>query len=138
MHNHFAELFRKATTLSYQVIMAAKKQSKVEPSRHSPKDLGEAVRVGSAIGVTLPIGDTTAHFRTDFWHERIAPKGTQEEIRKTFALVDEANKAELERRVAEYRRMITRILGEEVEDEDDEDEAEETPSERAKRRLREG
>ncbi len=75
------------------------------------------VRVWSEVGLTIPIGDTTAHLRFAFGHERIAKNGTQEEIRKTAALVDEFNESELERRVEKYRRLITRVMQEQDEPE---------------------
>ncbi len=98
--------------------------------------LGDNVRVWSQIGVTLPLGeDTTAHLRFDFGHERIAKKGTDDELRRVAALVDEFNEAELERRLSKYLRLIDRVL--EGGDDDDEDEKPKgSPRERARKRLR--
>lgn len=76
------------------------------------------VVVGSEIGVTLPIGDSTAHLRFSFWHERIAKSDSVDEIRKTAALVDEFNEAELDRRMQKYLRLIKRILNEEEADDE--------------------
>lgn len=84
------------------------------------------VVVGSEVAVTIPIGDTTAHLRFGFWHERIAPGSSQESIRKTAELVDEFNEDELNRRLEKYRRLIIRVMNEEDLDED-EDEDEERP-----------
>lgn len=76
-------------------------------------------RVGSEIGLTLPIGDnTTAHLRFSFWSERLSKNDSMDELKRTAALVDEFNEAELERRVRKYQRLIKRTL-EEDEEEDE-------------------
>lgn len=69
------------------------------------------VRVWSELGVTLPIGETTAHIRFSFGHERIA-KSTQADIDRAEALVDEFNEKVLDKRVKKHVRTINRILNE--------------------------
>lgn len=73
------------------------------------------VRMGSEVGVTLPVGDSTAHIRFSFWHERIAKNDSQEELKRTAAQIDEFNEAELERRIRQYQRLIRRVSEEEDE-----------------------
>ena len=70
------------------------------------------VVVGSEIGLTIPIDDSTAHLRFSFWHERIATDDSVEAIKEAAALVDEFNEAELERRLKKYRRIAKRELNE--------------------------
>lgn len=76
------------------------------------------VIVGSEVGVTLPVGDTTAHIRFSFWHERVSGPSVAA-IRRTADQIDEFNEAELERRVRKYRRVIERTLNDEDSDEPD-------------------
>ena len=75
------------------------------------------VRMGSEVGLTIPVADTTAHIRFSFWHERLAKNDSQEELKRTAALIDEFNEAEIERRVRKYQRLVRRV---ETDDEDDE------------------
>lgn len=75
--------------------------------------VGDSVRVWSEIGVTLPIGDTTAHIRFSFGHERVAKNSTQAEIARTSDLVDEFNEKELDKRLTKHVRTIKRVLNEE-------------------------
>lgn len=93
-------------------------RAKAERSGHYIERLSDGrVRMGSEVGVTLPIEDTTAHIRFSFWSERLAKNDSQEELKRTAALIDEFNEAELERRVRKYQRLIRRVS----EDDDDED-----------------
>jgi hypothetical protein len=111
-------------------------RSHVTRTRSVTKD-HRGVVVGSEVGVTLPIGDTTAHLRFSFWHERIAKSDSQEEILRTVNLVDEFNEEELNRRVPKYRRLIARMLNEE----DDDDEPKKKDSDvqaRARKRMKKG
>jgi hypothetical protein len=76
--------------------------------------VGNSVRVWSEVGVTIAVTDDPPQFlRFSFGHERIAKSSSQEEIRKTAALVDEFNEAELDRRLAKYRRVVKRAGSEE-------------------------
>jgi hypothetical protein len=84
----------------------SKKASLRKPS--DPDD-GRCI-VGSEIGVTIPIGDTTAHLRFSFWHERIAKNGTQAELKRVTNALEEFNEAELERQITKARRTIQRVL----------------------------
>lgn len=90
----------------------SKKKAPIERTHSKPRITRDerGVVVGSEVGITLPIDDTTAHIRFSFWHERIAKDDTVEEIRKTVMLVDEFNEAELERRIKKYRRLVRREL----------------------------
>lgn len=91
---------------------------------------GERIIVGSEVGITIPIGDTTAHLRTSFWSERFAKSDSAKDLKAAAELVDEFNEVELDRRVKKYKRIIERILQEE--DEDDED----TPRARARTKMK--
>lgn len=93
---------------------------------------GDRVIVGSEVGLTLPIGDTTAHLRFSFWSERFAKSDSDVHLKEAAELVDEFNEAELDRRTKKYKRIIERILQEE--DEDDED----SPRARARTKLKKG
>lgn len=75
--------------------------------RQAPDD---RLIVGSEVGVTLPVGDTTAHIRFSFWSERFTKDGTLTEIRKTAKEVDEFNEEQLERYLEKYMKTIARAL----------------------------
>lgn len=75
----------------------------------------EGVRIGSEIGVTLPIGDTTAHIRFSFWSERICANNPAA-IKRTVNLVAEFNDEELNKRLDEYIRQVRRAMGESVDE----------------------
>lgn len=103
--------------------------------------VGDQVRVWSEVGVTLPIGESTAHLRFSFGHERLSKSGSQAEIQKTAALVDEFNEAELDRRVVKYRRLIGRILSAEDDEVDEvrsKKNRKKSVQERAQKRLKKG
>lgn len=72
-------------------------------------DSGQVV-VGSEIGVTLPIDDTTAHLRFSFWSELYAKNDTLAERKRTAEKVDEFNESELERRLDKYVRALRRAM----------------------------
>ncbi len=75
------------------------------------------VRIYSEVGMTLPIGDTTAHIRFTFGHERIAKNDTQAEIRRTEKLIDEFNEKVVQEKVQKYTRLIVAWQGEAEADE---------------------
>jgi hypothetical protein len=87
-----------------------KTSTKTTDRSHARKRSTGEVIVGSEVGVTLPIGDSTAHLRFSFWHERISPSDSEEDIKATAALVDDFNEAEIERRVKKYRRLVKREM----------------------------
>lgn len=112
------------------------KKPTTDPVKHRTNDAKRegGVRVGSSAGLTLPIGDTTAHFRFEFWHERIAKNDSLSELKKTERLIHEFNLEVLESRTEEYQRAIKRIMNDE--DDDEEDEGPRNVKARAKRRVR--
>lgn len=72
--------------------------------------LGDAVRCWSEVGVTISVTDDPPQFlRATFGHERIAKNSTQAEISRTFRLIDEANEAELEKRIRRYKKMFSTV-----------------------------
>lgn len=78
----------------------------------------DGVRVWSELAVTLPLGDTTAHLRFAFGHERLAKSSAEVDVKKAAAMTDSFNEEELERRIRKYRRVIERALSDEDDDED--------------------
>lgn len=106
------------------VVRDGTRSTKGKIRKPSDPDDGRCI-VGSEIGVTIPIGDTTAHLRFSFWHERIAKNGTQAELRRVTNALEEFNEAELERQVTKARRTIQRVLNG-----DDEEDSKETQHER--------
>lgn len=104
-------------------MAATKGKTTTDRSHAKPKVTRDhrGVVVGSEIGVTLPIGDTTAHLRFSFWHERIAKSDSADEIRRTASLVDDFNEAELDRRTKKYLRLIARIMNEDDDEEEDDE-----------------
>src|SRR6478735_2538606 len=74
----------------------------VPAARGRMKQTDGTVRVWSEVGLTVPVGDTTAHIRFLFGHERIAKNDTQEEIKRTEKLIDEFNEAVVEAKVRKY------------------------------------
>jgi len=95
----------------------------------------KGVRVWSEVGLTLAVTDDPPQFiRFAFGHERIAKSDSVEEIRKTAALVDEFNEAELERRIKKYKNLVRRETAE-----DEPNRVKEgSVRERARRRLNDG
>lgn len=89
------------------------------------------VRVWSEVGLTLPVGDTTAHIRFLFGHERIAKNSTEAEISRTEKLIDAFNEEVVERKVRKYTRLIGAWQGSE------EEEGKEDTRSRARRRAKE-
>jgi hypothetical protein len=102
----------------------------------------ERVVVGSEIGVTLPVGDTTAHLRFSFWSERYAKDSSRKSVREAAEACDEFNEAELERRLGKHLRMIHQAV-DEIENGEDDDPKDSKPKsnkvsvrDRAKKRLK--
>lgn len=84
----------------------------VQPKGAKPK----SVRVWSEVGVTLPIGDTYAHFRVSFGHERISPTDSTKDLKETTNLVDEFNEEQLDKMLRKYSRMVREALEEVTEE----------------------
>lgn len=96
------------------------------PARGTAILVGDSVRVWSEVGVTVAVTEDPPQFlRFTFGHERIAKNGSTEEIKRTAALVDEFNEAELERRLNKYRRILRRST-------DDDDDSEEVSGKKPK------
>lgn len=108
----------------------AKEQTRSKKRTVKKTDSGQVV-VGSEVGVTIPVGDTTAHLRFSFWHERLAKSDSQAEIKRVANLVDEFNEEEVDRRVEKYRKVIKRILQED----DDEEPRGSTVQDRARKKM---
>lgn len=89
------------------------------------------VRVWSEVGLTLPVGDTTAHIRFLFGHERVAKNDSQAEITRTEKLIDEFNENVVAAKVRKYTRLIQAWESETV------DQANEGVRTRARRKVRE-
>lgn len=69
----------------------------------------DGVRVWSEVGITVAVTDDPPQFlKFSFGHERIAKNDSIEEIRKTARLIDEFNEAELDRRLAHYKKVVMR------------------------------
>lgn len=107
-----------------------------KPTTTKKTKVNEPVSVWSEVGVTLPIGDTYAHFRFSFGHERIAKNGTQAELKRVAALIDEFNSEELERRVDVYMNLVKRVMSEDHTVEPETKDKKGSVRDRAKKRLK--
>lgn len=88
--------------------MATKREGVAARDSHrSPTPRTGSVRVWGECSLTLAITDDPPQFlKVTFGHERLAKNDTQAEIRKTAALIDEFNEAEIARRIEQYRQLI--------------------------------
>lgn len=82
--------------------------------RASVKERG--LVMGSEVGMSIPIGDTFAHLRFSFWHERISPSDSIADLKATAELIEEFNEEELDRRVRKMKRLVRQILNEDDDD----------------------
>lgn len=81
---------------------------------------GSEVLVWSEVGMSVPVGDTYAHLRFSFGHERFAKSDSLKDLKETSALVDEFNEEELDRRTRKYMRLVKQILNEDEDSEEEE------------------
>ncbi len=85
------------------------------------------VRVWSSFGLSLPIGDSYAHFKCDFGHERIAKSSKKSDIDNVADAIDSYNEERLLGIIERYSEIVKDAV-EEVENS--------TVKGRAKKRMR--